>query len=116
MTATSGSGFKLNGAVDPAQGVGTAELTASGLILGVRSGANRSVHVRSLPAGSTLLLYTDGLVETRTASLDEGITDLRRRLTEHRDLPLEKLLDALLSGHESSAHQDDVALLALRVP
>jgi len=30
ITATSGSGFKLTGAVDPAQGVGTVDLAATG--------------------------------------------------------------------------------------
>jgi len=31
----------------------------------------------SLPPGATLALYTDGLVESRTRSLDDGMGELR---------------------------------------
>ncbi|MFG1928895.1 GAF domain-containing SpoIIE family protein phosphatase [Cryptosporangium sp. NPDC048952] len=93
----------------------TRVLSATGLLLGVQPDRPRPTQTAALPAGSTLLLYTDGLVETRTASLDDGITRLRHRLAEHRDLPLEELLDMLLSHHPSTAHQDDIAVLALRI-
>jgi serine phosphatase RsbU (regulator of sigma subunit) len=91
-------------------------LDAIGLMLGVRPHASRVTHAQPLPAGSTLVLYTDGLVELRGVSLDAGIAQLRQRLTDHRHLPLEELLDTLLADHPGSAHPDDVAILAMRVP
>ncbi|GGT37764.1 hypothetical protein GCM10010271_47310 [Streptomyces kurssanovii] len=67
-----------------------------------------------LPARSTLLLYTDGLVESRTRSIDGGLAQLRRDAAElaHRDV--EDFCDELLARLAPSG--DDVALLALRIP
>jgi PAS domain S-box-containing protein len=67
-----------------------------------------------LPARSTLLLYTDGLVESRTRSIDGGLAQLRRHAAElaHRDV--EDFCDELLARMAPSG--DDVALLALRIP
>ncbi|GAA3381924.1 GAF domain-containing SpoIIE family protein phosphatase [Cryptosporangium minutisporangium] len=96
---------------------GTTEaLTASDLMLGVRPRTRRTTHTAPIPAGGTLLLYTDGLAETRTANIDTGIARLRQFLTAHRHLPLEELLDALLSDGFGFTHHDDIAVLALRVP
>ncbi|QIP88141.1 SpoIIE family protein phosphatase [Streptomyces sp. Tu 2975] len=67
-----------------------------------------------LPARSTLLLYTDGLVESRTRSIDGGLAQLRRHAADlaHRDV--EDFCDELLTRLSPSG--DDVALLALRIP
>ncbi|MGN9794853.1 SpoIIE family protein phosphatase [Streptomyces sp. OZ13] len=67
-----------------------------------------------LPARSTLLLYTDGLVESRTRPIDRGLAQLRRHAAElaHRDV--DDFCDELLARMEPSG--DDVALLALRIP
>jgi serine phosphatase RsbU (regulator of sigma subunit) len=75
--------------------------------------ALRGEHHEELPPGSTLLLYTDGLVERRGASLDEGSAWLRRAVGELHALPLEELCDRLLAGLPW-ALEDDVALLAVR--
>lgn len=50
---------------------------ASSLMIGVEAGAPRHDAVQELPAGSTVLLYTDGVVERRDADLDEGLARLR---------------------------------------
>ncbi len=67
-----------------------------------------------LPPGSLLLLYTDGLIERRGESLDDGL----RRLTEAlADGPekLEDLADHLLARLlGDAAPGDDIALLTVR--
>ncbi|MFG1925303.1 PP2C family protein-serine/threonine phosphatase [Cryptosporangium sp. NPDC048952] len=91
-------------------------LSPTGLMLGVRPHLPRLTHTEALPSGSTLLLYTDGLVEVPGTGLDEGIERLQRFVEDNGDLPLDRLLDALLTDHRGYAHHDDVAMLALRVP
>ena len=82
-------------------------------LLGVEPGSPRVEHACLLPHGSTLLLYTDGLIERRGASLDEGVAWLCREVPALRDLPLEEVCDRLLRVLPD-ALDDDVALLALR--
>ncbi|WP_250027510.1 hypothetical protein [Paractinoplanes maris] len=71
MTATSGAGFKLTGAVDPAQSVGTAELNASG--------PNAQLSIKTLLAGQDLYLQVPGFTKAGTwthvdvARLPEGV-------------------------------------------
>ncbi|GMA87900.1 hypothetical protein GCM10025868_31500 [Angustibacter aerolatus] len=69
----------------------------------------------SLPVGSTLLLYTDGLVERRGEDLDAGLERLRRFVGDAvgRGLSLEDVCDAVVDRLASDA-EDDVALLAVR--
>ena len=67
-----------------------------------------------LPERSTLLLYTDGLVENRHQHLDTGLDDLRRHASELVGHDLEDFLDELLARIDPRG--DDVALLALRLP
>ncbi|HEX2102905.1 MAG TPA: GAF domain-containing protein [Solirubrobacteraceae bacterium] len=88
-------------------------LPACGVALGV-SRATRYVEERfDVPVGSTLLLYTDGVVEVRGESLDAGL-DRLRALAERHD-GVEELCDAIVAemvGGGSPA--DDVAMLAAR--
>src|SRR5664279_4806416 len=42
------------------------------LLLGVQPGTVRRDHALAVPLGATLLLYTDGLIETRTEGIDAG--------------------------------------------
>ena len=50
-----------------------------GLPLGLRVGSFQASQI-SLPPGATLALYTDGLVESRSRSFDEGVRSLRDAL------------------------------------
>lgn len=84
------------------------------LLLGLDPDAARSERVADLEAGSTVLLYSDGLVETRTADLDHGIARLADALGRHGDLAPEELCDRLLADVAPGANDDDIALLALR--
>jgi anti-sigma regulatory factor (Ser/Thr protein kinase) len=63
--------------------------------------------------GSTILLYTDGLVERPGAHIDDGMAELAARVREAPEEP-EGLLDHLLSTLvPAGGAADDVALLAL---
>ena len=82
------------------------------LLLGLDPGTARTDHEQVLDPGATLLLYTDGLVERRGASLDEGLDWLVATATRLAPLPLEEFCTRLL-GEQSDA-TDDIALLAVR--
>ena len=68
-----------------------------------------------LPAGATLLLYTDGLVERRDdASLNDGLHRLAAAAARHRGAPVSELVDALLADLVDGSGSDDIAVLAAR--
>jgi hypothetical protein len=88
-----------------------------GPLLGTTLGLPRAESVRTIPAGSTLVLYTDGLVETRNDSIDTSLTRLRRAalgLSAPIDDP-EAVADELLAHHRASA-EDDTAMLVCHLP
>jgi serine phosphatase RsbU (regulator of sigma subunit) len=85
------------------------------LLLGVDPRAARSVHVVTLPRDSTVLLYTDGLIERRDASLDEGIDRLVSVVAELAGSDLDTLCDGVLERMVHGRPDDDVALVAVRL-
>lgn len=84
-------------------------------LLGVTPATVRGDHELTLRPGDTVVFYTDGLVERRGADLDEGTDWLVGRLRERGREPLDQLCDGLLADLGGRA-DDDVALLAVRVP
>ncbi|MFE0403390.1 MULTISPECIES: PP2C family protein-serine/threonine phosphatase [Streptomyces] len=86
-----------------------------GLPLGVSTGEHRPDHTRSLPAGSILLFFTDGLIEHPAHSIDVGLTALADLAATHATRPLHELVQVLADHHPSDG-QDDMAILALRIP
>jgi anti-anti-sigma factor len=81
--------------------------------LGVEPGAaGESVEV--LVPGSTVVLYTDGLVERRGATIDEGLENLRQAAIGWKG-DVESLCDHLVEAVGAGASPDDVALLAMRL-
>ncbi|NUP03987.1 MAG: SpoIIE family protein phosphatase [Nonomuraea sp.] len=68
-----------------------------------------------LPPGSTLLLYTDGLVEVPGVNLDTGLGRLRRHAAGLARHPIEDFCEQILTL-APSPRTDDIALLALRLP
>jgi CheY-like chemotaxis protein/serine/threonine protein phosphatase PrpC len=64
-----------------------------------------------LAPGTLVLLVTDGLIERRGSTIDDGM-DLLRSVVAHDD-DLETLCDALLQRFGDAA-EDDIALLAFR--
>ncbi|MFA1537864.1 SpoIIE family protein phosphatase [Actinomadura monticuli] len=68
----------------------------------------------SLPPGSTLLLYTDGLVEHPDEHLDAGLARLREHASALARRPLDAFCDGLLDDLPTSG-TDDIAVIAARV-
>ncbi|MFC9682989.1 SpoIIE family protein phosphatase [Streptomyces sp. NPDC056948] len=87
---------------------------ARSMLLGLRPTAERPTTHAELPDGATLLLYTDALVESRSQSLDEGMTRLRQHVTTHRHLPLPELCAKL--AEDLGDPRDDITLIAARTP
>jgi light-regulated signal transduction histidine kinase (bacteriophytochrome) len=97
---------------------GTQRLLASphaGLLLGVDPATVRTESEAVLERGSTVLLYTDGLVERRDQGFDDGIEQLGSALAEEGDRPVEDMCDALLRRLIPQGAEDDVALVAVRL-
>ncbi|MGY1736901.1 SpoIIE family protein phosphatase [Geodermatophilus sp. SYSU D00684] len=84
------------------------------LALGVDATAERRESAVGLAPGSTVLLFTDGLVERRGTTLDAGTARLHRVLAALAGRPLPQLCDELLARLVPDPPEDDVALLAVR--
>ncbi|MGW6788917.1 ATP-binding SpoIIE family protein phosphatase [Streptomyces chartreusis] len=113
---------------DPAirmtDGTVLARPTAGGLPLGIDPDADYPTTRITLEPGETMLLCTDGLIETGGHDLETGWKRIRSILEEH-DGDLEGLADALVQAvHGPSSHhttgpladrrEDDIAVLLLR--
>jgi serine phosphatase RsbU (regulator of sigma subunit) len=85
-----------------------------GLPLAVVDTLGRPDAEVTLPAGSTLLLYTDGLVEHRGEDLDEGIGRAAAVLSDGRTLDAADLAALLTDRLLTDARDDDVAFLVYR--
>jgi PAS domain S-box-containing protein len=84
------------------------------LPLGVHAEARYRHDVVELAPGDTLVLYTDGLVERRGSTLDEGLEQLKV-CVQSGPAELETLLDHVVDSLlADAASSDDVAVLALR--
>ena len=87
------------------------------LLLGVDPTSTRGESEIVLDRGATVLLYTDGLVERRGQSLDDGLAELRRTLTELAlSAPtFDDLCDRVLERMLPPRPEDDVALVGVLV-
>ncbi|MFI6790631.1 SpoIIE family protein phosphatase [Nonomuraea sp. NPDC050383] len=87
-----------------------------GLLLGTGIRIPRVDATIELPPRSTLVFYTDGLIESPTHSIDDGMARLRRHAASMAQRPVTSLGDALLDRVRPADNDDDVALLIVRVP
>jgi PAS domain S-box-containing protein len=70
-----------------------------------------------LPPGSTLMLYTDGLVERREVSIDDGIARVSETVAGGLNLPVDGVADAVLSAMAPpTGYDDDIAIVVYRQP
>jgi serine phosphatase RsbU (regulator of sigma subunit) len=67
----------------------------------------------SVRPNTTLIAFTDGLVERRGEVLDVGLARLHEAATSAA-LPLENLLSELAQGLASEGHHDDTAMVGIR--
>jgi serine phosphatase RsbU (regulator of sigma subunit) len=95
---------------------GTTELLERprNLVLGVDADRPRQQHAVGLSPGATVVLYTDGLVERRDATFDDGVDRLRAAGRDLAALPVDEMCDELLLRLDPEL-TDDIALLVLRV-
>lgn len=83
--------------------------------LAVRRAEPRPQASLVLPAGSTLMLFTDGLVERKHESIDIGIARAADVLVETMQLPLDEVPAAVVSAlAPASGYDDDVAMVIYR--
>ncbi|MFI5803504.1 SpoIIE family protein phosphatase [Streptomyces sp. NPDC051561] len=98
--------------------------TAGGLPLGIDPDTDYPTSRLALEPGETLMVCTDGLIETGGHDLDSGWARLRSIMEQHATLDLEKLADELVqavhgppshhtTGPLSDRREDDIALLLL---
>jgi serine phosphatase RsbU (regulator of sigma subunit)/GAF domain-containing protein/anti-sigma regulatory factor (Ser/Thr protein kinase) len=98
---------------------GTTQVLEDGrtIPVGVRPDRARPEAKMLLPARSVLLLYTDGLIERRRHSLDDGIARVCALMQQNREGELEHLANQIMAElAPSDGYQDDVALLLHRYP
>ncbi|CAL9306231.1 MULTISPECIES: SpoIIE family protein phosphatase [Streptomyces] len=110
-------------AIRMADGTVLTRPTSGGLPLGIDPDADYPTTRLALEPGETMLICTDGLIETGGHDLETGWRRLRAILEEHKG-DLEELADALVQAvHGPSSHhttgpladrrEDDIAMLLL---
>jgi PAS domain S-box-containing protein len=88
-----------------------------GLPLAIRPDQARPEAHVTMPARATLLLYTDGLVERRGSSIEDGMARAADLVGDGRSQELDEVADDLMSGLEPpGGYPDDVAMLLYRQP
>ncbi|WP_217545863.1 SpoIIE family protein phosphatase [Streptomyces sp. GbtcB6] len=101
--------------------------TAGGLPLGIDPDADYPTTRFALEPGETMMICTDGLIETGGHDIESGWQRIRAIMEEHDDGDLEKLADGLVQAvHGPSSHyttgpladrrEDDIAMLLLSRP
>ena len=103
--------------INPDGGVVELSTVESDLLLGLQPDARRVESVVSLDRGATVLLYTDGLVESRGQSLEVGLRLLRETLLDlaRTDVTLDRMCTLVLQRMLPERPDDDVALVAVRL-
>ncbi|BBZ46973.1 SpoIIE family protein phosphatase [Mycobacterium parmense] len=99
----------------PEPGVTTLLTDASSVPLAVRRNRPRPQTTRVLPPGCTLMVFTDGLVERKRESIDDGIDRAAAVLVKTQTMPLDAVADTMLRELSPPAgYDDDVAMVIYR--
>jgi len=96
---------------------GVRGLGSPGLVLGVEGGQSYDEMRADLPPGSSLVLYTDGVIEARSNGELYGVERLDALLDRGRDLSARALADAVTEEARSFAGgelSDDLAVVVIR--
>jgi len=92
-------------------------LSCGGLALGIDAPQEYEQVRTSLPAGGTVVLYTDGVIESRSGRELFGVERLDELLAANASLPAQQLADAVLAACRSFAGgdlPDDCAIVVIR--
>jgi PAS domain S-box-containing protein len=101
----------------PPQSAPTLLDDARSVPLVVRRKNPRPQSVVILPPGSTLMLYTDGLVERREASIDDGIARVSATVADELHSAVDAVADAVLRElAPPTGYDDDIAIVVYRQP
>lgn len=95
----------------------TRTLEAHGIVLGIDSGQEYAESHEQLPAGASLVLYTDGVIEARRDGELYGDDRLDALLAEQRELPARALAAAVAEDAREFAGgdlSDDLAVVVIR--
>jgi serine phosphatase RsbU (regulator of sigma subunit) len=84
------------------------------VMLGVLPDSRRRDRSQPFSAGDTLVLYTDGLVESRTRAIDVGLSALQRALERTSGRRLPELCAEVVAELAAERQEDDIALLVVR--
>jgi len=108
------AGHPLPALARPGHGAGFLDLPP-GMPLGTGVGGGGRYQSTRLhvPRRGTLVLYTDGLIESPAADIDTGMTSLADTLTSTSQLPVTEACDALLAALAPNP-ADDIAVLMAR--
>ncbi|MBC6445628.1 SpoIIE family protein phosphatase [Actinokineospora xionganensis] len=87
---------------------------AGRVIMGVLPRPTRTTASMVVIPGTTVVMFSDGLVENRARSIDEGLAELAVLADRARDLSVDELSEYLLE-HSSGNTDDDIALLVARL-
>jgi two-component system, chemotaxis family, sensor kinase Cph1 len=97
---------------------GTAAAVPAPVRLSPPVGAREMVAAPSefvIEPGQTLVMYSDGLVERRGQSIDDGLARLATTLARVGDVPAADIWTAMASGNTGNIDtDDDVTILTLR--
>ena len=86
--------------------------TAPGLLIGAAPGAQRPVTTLGIAPGTLVCFYTDGLIERRDQTIDDGLDRLCQAVTaQPPDAACAAVMTAMVG---SQAARDDIALLMVR--
>jgi serine phosphatase RsbU (regulator of sigma subunit)/anti-sigma regulatory factor (Ser/Thr protein kinase)/putative methionine-R-sulfoxide reductase with GAF domain len=84
--------------------------------IGVTAARRYEEATATLEPGETVVLYTDGLVERRGRSLDEGLHELTATAGAAAGGSVDEICDHLLQRAVAETVADDIAVLAVSVP
>ncbi|WP_405835047.1 SpoIIE family protein phosphatase [Streptomyces sp. NBC_01176] len=85
-----------------------------GLLLGIDPVCHYPATEVPLPPGSVLALYTDGLVETPGADIEETTAELAIQLSRTQNDTMDALADTLVRhAQQTTPQNDDIALLLI---
>jgi serine phosphatase RsbU (regulator of sigma subunit) len=85
-----------------------------GVPIGIAAVSQYTSVTVSIPARATILAFTDGLVERRGESLDDGLNRLRLATVGTATQPLEQMLTQVVRELTPDGSDDDSAVLGLR--